>query len=58
MSHEAEHEEIHMPSSSAAPLIVGAGMTLALTGLVVPGLLIVGAIILAIGVGMWAFSPN
>jgi len=52
------HDEIHMPSPSAAPIVVAAGMTLVLTGLIVTGLLIIGAILLAVGVGMWAFGPN
>jgi hypothetical protein len=49
------HEEIHLPAPSAAPIIVGAGMTLTLTGILSPMLLILGVVLLAIGIGMWAF---
>lgn len=55
MSHDS-HDEIHMPPPSFAPIVVAAGMTLTLMGLLNTLLLIIGAVILAVGVGMWAFT--
>jgi hypothetical protein len=52
------HDEIHLPAPSAAPIILAAGMTMTAIGLVSPAFLIVGIILLAVGVGMWAFGPN
>jgi hypothetical protein len=51
-----EHEEIHLPPPSIAPLIVATGITLTAVGLLVPPLLIVGALVLVIGLAMWVFS--
>lgn len=52
-----EHqEEIHLPAPSAAPILVAAGMTLTLAGLVTPLALIVGLMLLAAGIGIWAFG--
>lgn len=50
------HEEIHLPPPSFAPIIVAAGVTLALTGLLSPVLLIAGVGLLAAGIGIWAFG--
>lgn len=50
------HEDIHLPTPSAAPIVVAAGMTLALTGIVSPALLLLGVLLLAAGIGMWAFG--
>ena len=52
------HEEFHMPSPSWAPIIVSAGATLTFVGIVLRGWLIIGLLILAVGVGMWAFSRS
>jgi hypothetical protein len=52
------HEEIHLPAPSAAPIIVAAGMTLALVGLLETGLLFLGLALLATGIGMWAFGKG
>ena len=54
--HTDAHEEIHLPAPSVAPLVVAAGMTLTLVGLLVPVLLIVGLLLLAGGIGMWALG--
>lgn len=51
-----EPVEIHLPSPSPAPIIVAAGMTLILTGLLSPVLLFVGVGLLALGVGIWALG--
>lgn len=48
--------EIHLPEPSIAPLIVAAGMTLTLSGILSPVLLFLGILLLAAGVGMWAFG--
>lgn len=52
------HEDIHLPAPSAAPIVVAAGMTLALTGIVSPVLLLLGVLLLAVGIGMWAFGKR
>jgi hypothetical protein len=54
--HTDTHEEIHLPAPSIAPLIVAAGMTLTLVGVLVPALLILGLPLLATGIGMWALG--
>lgn len=56
MEHDEHTEEIHLPDPSAAPIIVAAGMTLVLTGLLSPLLLIIGLVVLAVGVGIWALG--
>jgi len=48
--------EIHLPEPSFAPIIVAAGMTLTLAGILSPVLLFLGIPLLAVGVGMWAFG--
>ncbi len=55
---ESQREVIHLPALSAAPIVVAAGITLALTGLLYPTLLIVGVVLLAAGIGMWAFGNH
>lgn len=52
------HEEIHLPGPSAAPIIVAAGMTLSLLGLLNALFLIVGIVTLAVGVALWAFVTD
>lgn len=52
------HDVIHLPAPSAAPIVVAAGMTLVLTGLLYPTLLVVGVTLLAIGIGIWAFGSR
>ncbi len=54
--HTDTREEIHLPAPSIAPLIVAAGMTLTLVGVLVPALLILGLPLLAAGIGMWALG--
>lgn len=56
MEHDEHTEEIHLPDPSAAPIIVAAGMTLVLTGLLSPLMLIIGLVVLAVGVGIWALG--
>ena len=53
---EYSDEEIHLPSPSAAPIVVATGATLTLTGIVSPVLLALGAVILLAGIGIWAFG--
>ncbi|MCC6904748.1 MAG: hypothetical protein IT326_02830 [Anaerolineae bacterium] len=55
---DVEHSEIHLPAPSAAPLVVAAGATIAAFGVLSSGLILVGLIVLAIGIGMWAFGPH
>ncbi|MGF1505389.1 MAG: hypothetical protein GYB64_13010 [Chloroflexi bacterium] len=52
------HEKIHMPSPSAAPIVVSAGATFLLIGVVNRSFLIIGVILLAVGGGIWAFGPR
>ena len=52
----SEHEEIHLPPPSFAPIIVAAGATLTLTGLLSPALLLLGVLVLLAGIGTWAFG--
>ncbi len=56
MEHDEHAEQIHLPDPSAAPIVVAAGMTLVLTGLLSPLMLILGLLVLAVGVGMWALG--
>ena len=51
-------EEIHLPSPSIAPIIVAMGMTFGLVGLLSPSFLIAGGSILAVGIGIWAFTSE
>jgi hypothetical protein len=48
--------EIHLPSPSAAPIIVAAGITLLLTGLLSTTLLVFGALLFGTGIILWAFA--
>ncbi len=52
------HEEIHLPGPSAAPIIVAAGMTLSLLGLLNALFLIVGIVTLVVGIAFWAFVTD
>ncbi len=55
-SHPTENS-VEMPRPTVAPLVVGLGTTLLLAGLAIgPTLSIVGAVILASGVGLWVGS--
>lgn len=57
MEHEpTEHEEIHLPPPSIAPIIVAGGITLAAVGLINLPLFVVGAVMLVIGLALWAFT--
>ena len=51
-----QHEEIHLPPPSFAPIIVAAGAALTLTGLLSPVLLALGVVLLLAGIGIWAFG--
>ncbi len=51
-----ETVEIHLPDPSIAPIIVAAGMSLALTGVLWPAMLFFGLALLAAGVGIWALG--
>jgi len=51
-----ETVEIHLPDPSIAPIIVAAGMSLALTGVLWPAMLFLGLALLAAGVGIWALG--
>ncbi len=52
-----EHEEIHLPPPSIAPLIVAAGITFtAVGGMLSLPLFVVGVIGLIIGLVMWVFN--
>lgn len=53
-----EHHEIHLPAPSAAPIIAAAGASLLATGVIWPSMAFVGALILTIGIGVWAFGPR
>jgi heme/copper-type cytochrome/quinol oxidase subunit 3 len=48
-AHGGVPEEIHMPSPSIAPLIVGIGTTLLLTGMIAPVLGVIGLVVALIG---------
>jgi hypothetical protein len=50
------HDEIHLPPPSVAPIIVAGGVTFTLVGLLNLPLFIVGIIMLFIGLAMWAFN--
>ncbi len=56
-----QHEQpadIHLPPPSIAPLIVGVGVVLAGLGLLVPPMLIVGAVVMLVGVWKMAHFPQ
>lgn len=46
-----------MPAPSIAPLLVSAGMTLTLVGLLASPLLVLGIVVLIIGIGLWVLVP-
>lgn len=56
--HSHSHDEIHMPAPSIAPLLLAAGMTLTLVGLLSATLLVVGVVLLIAGVGMWVLTQS
>ncbi|MBI5959062.1 MAG: cytochrome c oxidase subunit 3 [Chloroflexi bacterium] len=49
LAHSEEPEEIHMPPSTIAPLIVGVGIGLALLGMIAPLLGVIGLVIAVVG---------
>jgi hypothetical protein len=51
-----DHEEIHLPSPSVAPIIVAGGITFTVVGVLNPSLFVVGLVMLAVGIAIWAFS--
>lgn len=51
-----EHEEIHLPSPSIAPLIVAGGITFTAVGLLWLPLFIVGVLMLVTGIALWVFT--
>ena len=54
---EAVEEHIHLPPPSWAPIILALGMTGALFGIVLGGVvLIVGVVLLLLGIGMWVYD--
>jgi len=57
-NHSSDHEGFHLPSPSIAPVIVAGGITFVLVGLLNFALLIVGAVLLIVGIALWAFGPN
>lgn len=56
--HTHSHDEIHMPAPSIAPLLLAAGMTLTLVGLLSTTLLVVGVVLLIAGIGMWVLTQS
>jgi hypothetical protein len=56
--HSDTHDEIHMPAPSIAPLLVAAGMTLSLVGLLSTPLLVIGLVILLAGIGLWVLTQG
>jgi hypothetical protein len=48
-AHASVPDEIHMPSPSIAPLVVGIGVTLLLTGLIAPVLGVIGLVVALVG---------
>ena len=49
-----EEEHIHLPSPSWAPIILAAGMSGIVFGIVLtPVLLVIGVVVTVIGLGMW-----
>jgi cytochrome c oxidase subunit III len=53
-----EHDEIHLPPPSHAPIILGLGATLLLLGLVVPVLGVIGLVITGVGVWKIGYFPE
>jgi hypothetical protein len=56
--HAGGQDEIHMPAPSIAPLVVAAGMTLTLVGLLATPLLVIGIVTLLTGIGLWVLNPG
>ena len=56
--HHDTHDEIHMPATSIAPLLVAAGMTFTLVGILSTPLLVLGVILLLGGIAMWVLAPS
>ncbi len=56
--HSTDHEGFHLPSPSIAPIIVAGGITFVLVGLLNVTLFIIGAVLLVLGIALWAFGPN
>jgi hypothetical protein len=59
MEHKsADHDEIHLPGPSIAPLLAAAGITLTLLGIAAGPLFGFGIVILVIGAGLWVLMPG
>ncbi len=56
--HSDSHDEIHMPTPSIAPLLVAAGMTLTLVGILSAPLLALGLLLLLGGIAMWVLTQS
>jgi hypothetical protein len=56
--HSHSNDEIHMPAPSIAPLLLAAGMTLTLVGLLSTPLLVIGVILLIAGIGLWVLTQS
>lgn len=56
--HPNSHDEVHMPAPSIAPLLVAAGMTLTLVGILSTPLLVLGLILLLGGIAMWVLTQS
>jgi hypothetical protein len=57
MEHDThDHQEIHLPPPSVAPIIVAGGVTFTLVGLLNFPMFIAGILMLFIGLAMWAFN--
>jgi hypothetical protein len=57
MDHNAhDHDEIHLPNPSIAPIIVALGTTLTAVGLITNlPMMVIGIVTLIIGLAIWAF---
>jgi hypothetical protein len=53
---QSQHEEIHMPAPSMAPVVLAAGMALTLIGVLSTALLAIGVILLVAGIGLWVLT--
>jgi len=52
----SQHDEIHMPTPSIAPLVLASGMALTLVGLLSKPLLVIGIILLVAGISLWVLT--
>ena len=58
VENEGEEAHIHLPSPSWAPIILALGLSAVCFGVVLGGgiLLIAGAVVLLVGLGMWIYD--